>query len=145
MCNSSGVRVLQNPLEAMLLLWGWGVHRSGLGQAACPQQQGEEHREPGEVPARHQRRTAAGRGGRNTLLSSSPPLFTSPSLLHSPFLATPPPLFSSPLHLPSSPLSSTYSSYPHLNYMIYFIKLVLLANSVKMVDKLIVGNKALRS
>ncbi|CAF94650.1 unnamed protein product, partial [Tetraodon nigroviridis] len=56
----------QDSLEALLLLGRWGVHRGRLGQAARPLHLGEEHRQPGEDPARNQRGAAAGRGGKAT-------------------------------------------------------------------------------
>lgn len=61
---------LQDSVEALLLLRRRRVHRGRLGPAARPLHLGEEHREPGEDPARHPRGAAAGRGGEN----DKPPL-----------------------------------------------------------------------
>ena len=50
-------------MEALLLLWRRRVYRGRLSAAARAVHLGEEHRQPGEDPARDQRGAAAGRGG----------------------------------------------------------------------------------
>lgn len=54
------VSCVQDSMEAMLFLRGWWVHCGWFSKAACPLHLGEKHREPGEDPARNQRRAAPG-------------------------------------------------------------------------------------
>lgn len=51
---------IQDSVEALLFLWRRRIHRGRFSQAARPLHLGEEHRQPGEDPARHQRRAPAG-------------------------------------------------------------------------------------